>query len=61
MGLLHASIVNTFPNAHIVALFDVNPALKSHVYSMNIKAPFFNDLDQFLKISDVFRQDWVFW
>ncbi len=51
MGLLHASIVNAFPNAKITALFDVNPALKSQMYSLNIKAPFFTDLDKFLNSS----------
>ncbi len=48
MGLLHASIINYLPNAQVTALFDVDQKVKNYIYSMNIRAPFFNDLDLFL-------------
>jgi predicted dehydrogenase/nucleoside-diphosphate-sugar epimerase len=53
MGLLHASIVNYLPNTQIVALFDVSSKVKNYIYSMNIKAPFFNDVDKFLESTEM--------
>ncbi len=57
MGILHASLINTFPNARIAALFDVDRKAGNYAAGMNLNAPFFTDIDKFL---DNVKPDAVF-
>ncbi len=48
MGLLHAAVINSLPNARLTAVVDDNVSLKGLMRSMGLAVPFYNSLESLL-------------